>query len=91
MLDSSVLIAAERERFDMSAFIEAEAPMESLFISSITASELLHGVHRATPERRARREAYVEAVIRETPILPFDLPCARRHAGLWAALDRLSD
>jgi len=52
MLDSSVLIAAERECFDMDAFIEAEAAMEDLFISSVTASELLHGVHRATPERR---------------------------------------
>jgi tRNA(fMet)-specific endonuclease VapC len=87
MLDSSVLIAAERERFDMAAFIEGEAPMEGLFISSVTASELLHGVYRAAPERRATRAAYVEAVLGETPQLPFDMPCARRHAELWAALE----
>lgn len=87
MLDSSVLIAAERERFDMEAFLEKEAPMEPLFISSVTASELLHGVCRATLERRTKRVAYVEAVLRETPTLPFDLPCARRHAELWAALE----
>ncbi len=87
ILDSSVLIAAERKRFDMEAFIEAEAPMDNLFISSITASELLHGVHRATPERRGKRTAFVEGVLGSTPILPFDLACARRHAGLWAALE----
>lgn len=86
ILDSSVLIAAERKRFDLDAFIEAEAAMDDLFISAITASELLHGVHRATPERRQARELFVEAVIRETPILPFDLPSARRHAELWAGL-----
>jgi len=91
MLDSSVLIAAERERFDMDAFIEGEAAMEVLVISAVTASELLHGVHRAIPERRAGRELYVEAVLRETPALPFDLPCARRHAELWAALEAVGN
>ena len=65
ILDSSVLIAAEKGRFDLDAFIEAEAPMAPLFITAVTASELLHGLHRATPERRIKREAYVEAVLRE--------------------------
>lgn len=65
--------------------------MESIYISSVTASELLHGVHRATPERQIRREAFVEAVLRETPILTFDLPCARRHARLWAELESAGD
>lgn len=60
---------AERRWFDMDAFIEVEAVMEDLFISAVTASELLHGVHRAAPERRAKRESFVEAVFRETPML----------------------
>ena len=71
----------------MEAFLEAEAAMEAVFITSVTASELLHGVHRATPNRRARREAYVESVLDDLPILSFDLPCARRHARLWAMLE----
>lgn len=91
MLDSSVLIAAERGVFEMEAFIEAEAPFDDLFISSVTASELLHGVHRATGERRVKREAFVEAVLRETPWLSFDLPSARRHAELWAVLEERGD
>lgn len=85
-LDSSVIIAAERGRFDMAAFIEAEAPMDTVFIASITGAELLHGVHRAKGEVRAKREAFVESVLRDTPNLPFDLECARHHARLWARL-----
>ncbi len=87
MLDTSVLISSERGRFNLEDFIEKEAPMEDVFISSISASELLHGVHRAVLAARSKREMFVEAVLRETPILPFDLPCARRHAELWAALE----
>jgi tRNA(fMet)-specific endonuclease VapC len=55
-------------------------------IAAITASELLHGVHRATTEHRARREAFVEALLAAFPPLVFDLLCARSHARLWAEL-----
>jgi tRNA(fMet)-specific endonuclease VapC len=59
---------------------------EEVGIASITASELLHGVHRATPERRARREAFVETVLAAFPPLPFGLLAARVHASIWADL-----
>jgi tRNA(fMet)-specific endonuclease VapC len=53
----------------------------------ITASELLHGVHRATDSGiRARRAAFVEAVLVRLPLLAVDLSCARAHARLWAEL-----
>jgi tRNA(fMet)-specific endonuclease VapC len=56
-------------------------------IAAITASELLHGVHRATPEHRARREAFVEGVLAAFPPFPFDLlVAARADARLWAGL-----
>lgn len=61
-------------------------PSEEVAIASITASELLHGVHRATPEHRPRREAFVEAVLLAFPPLAFDLLCARAHARIWAQL-----
>ena len=86
ILDSSVIIAAERGRFDMAAFIEAEAPMDTVYIASVTGSELLHGVHRGKGKVRVKREAFVERVLRDTPNLPFDLECARHHAKLWARL-----
>jgi hypothetical protein len=50
---------------------EQLGPDEEVGIAAITASELRHGVHRATPERRARREAFVEAVIAAFPPLPL--------------------
>ena len=59
---------------------------EEVGIATITASELLHGVHRATPEHRPRREAFVEAVLEAFPSLQFDQLCARSHARLWADL-----
>jgi tRNA(fMet)-specific endonuclease VapC len=59
---------------------------EEVGIAAITASELLHGVHRATSEHRVRREAFVEAVLVAFPPLPFDLLAARAHARIWAGL-----
>lgn len=59
---------------------------EEVGIASITASELLHGVHRATDEHRGRRAAFVEAVLAAFPTLSLDLLVARAHARLWAGL-----
>jgi tRNA(fMet)-specific endonuclease VapC len=65
---------------------EQLGPAEEVGIAAITASELLHGVHRASHEHRARREAFVEAVLAAFPPFPFDLLAARAHARLWAEL-----
>jgi tRNA(fMet)-specific endonuclease VapC len=59
---------------------------EEVGIAAITASELLHGVHRATEEHRGRREAFVEGLLTAFPVLSFDLLVARVHARLWARL-----
>jgi tRNA(fMet)-specific endonuclease VapC len=59
---------------------------EEVAISAITASELLHGVHRAASALRARRDAYVESVLGAIPVIEFDLYTARVHARLWADL-----
>jgi len=59
------------------------------YLSMITISELLHGVHRANhPGRRARRSAFVEGIIDAFPLLVVDLPTARVHSELWAELTR---
>jgi tRNA(fMet)-specific endonuclease VapC len=56
-------------------------------IATITASELLVGVHHAdSPSRRAAREAFVEAILDIFPSLTLDLPTARRHAQLGSDL-----
>jgi predicted nucleic acid-binding protein len=44
-------------------------------------------VQRAANIRlRARRSAFVEAVLANFPLLPIDTPVARIHAQLWAEL-----
>ena len=60
---------------------------ETFFLSVVTASELLHGVHRAKdPVTRARRTAFVEGVLGSMPLLPVEIATARMHARLWADL-----
>ena len=61
---------------------------EEVAIAAITASELLHGVHRADLAHLPRRAAFVEATLRAFPVIAFDLLCARAHAQLWAHLAR---
>lgn len=88
LIDSSVLIEAERGRLDLAAHVENHTDDE-FFVSVVTASELLHGVHRANdPAVRARRSAFVEAVLERLPLLPVDLTTARAHARIWAQLAR---
>jgi tRNA(fMet)-specific endonuclease VapC len=59
---------------------------EEVAMAAITASELLHGVHRADSAHLPHREAFVEAAIQAFPTIPFDLLAARAHARLWATL-----
>ncbi|MBU2601339.1 MAG: type II toxin-antitoxin system VapC family toxin [Actinobacteria bacterium] len=88
LIDASILIEAERGRLDLEPHVARRADDES-FLSVITASELLHGVHRAAqPEQRARRSAFVEGVLERFPLLPVDLATARAHARVWAELAR---
>jgi predicted nucleic acid-binding protein len=87
ILDSSILIAAERKRFDLARFLSAR-PSELFFITAITASELLHGCARASDAAiRERRTKFVEDVLQDYAVLPFNLPEAREHAQLWADLE----
>jgi tRNA(fMet)-specific endonuclease VapC len=86
LIDSSVLIAWERDQLDIETQLASHADDE-VAISAITASELLHGVHRATtPARRNQREVFVEGLLSRLPILSIDLVTARIHARLSAQL-----
>jgi tRNA(fMet)-specific endonuclease VapC len=64
----------------------ALGPDEEFAIAAVTASELLHGVHRAGAEHRPRREAFVEAALDFLTTIPFDLRTARIHAQVWSRL-----
>jgi predicted nucleic acid-binding protein len=86
LIDASILIEHERGRLDLGHRLMGRE-REELFLSTITASELLHGVHRARDAaQRSRRSAWVEAVLDRFSLLPVDLATARAHARLWAEL-----
>ena len=87
LIDSSVLIAIERKGTKVSSYVKGREE-EKMFISVVSASELLHGVNRAKdPATKARRHAFVEAVLSAFPVLEIDLAIARSHAQLWGAME----
>lgn len=90
LIDASILIEYERGSLDARALAGerlAGRDEEPFYLSVVTASELLHGVHRAgDPARRARRSAFVEGVLNQFPTLDIGLAVARVHAVLWADL-----
>lgn len=86
LIDSSVLVAAERAKESVASMLVAHRE-EKIAIAAITASELLHGVHRAgTAAQKVRRTAFVETVLSVVPVVSFDFVTARLHARLWAEL-----
>ena len=86
VLDTSVLIEAERQRFEIDKFTENRED-EIFGLSVITVAELLHGVHRAdSTKRRLKRSAYVEKVIELFPVYVFEISIARIYSELWSDL-----
>ncbi len=85
LIDTTVLIDAERRGQALDDVIGDQ----ERGISAITASELLHGVHRAQDSSvRARRSAFVEHVISAMKPLPITTAIARAHAAVWAELEK---
>lgn len=88
LIDSSVFIAGERAQIDLPELL-ASLGGEPIALSAVTASELLHGLHRSrTIAQRERRNAYVEAILARMLVLAFDLAVARVHSALSAELER---
>lgn len=85
LIDTSVLMDAERRGESLDQAIRNE----DRAISVITASELLHGVHRARGSAvRARRAAFVEHLLSALDPLPITIGIARAHAEVWAQLEK---
>ncbi|HXH54141.1 MAG TPA: type II toxin-antitoxin system VapC family toxin [Gammaproteobacteria bacterium] len=83
IVDTSVLILAEKNKINFSQWEK----YGDVYISSITISELLVGVHRANSEdRRIKRSAFVEQIIKSISALPFREEEARIHAELLSTL-----
>lgn len=86
VLDTSVLIAAERQNLPIGAIAELE-PEALLAVSLITIAELLQGQYRARTEQQQRtRGDFIADALARLTLLPVDLPVAREHARIWADL-----
>jgi predicted nucleic acid-binding protein len=86
LIDSSSLIAAERGELDLEAALAGDLDDE-IAIAAISASELLHGLHRLKGGlKQARAERFVERLLDTVPVIPFDLDVARVHARIGAEL-----
>jgi tRNA(fMet)-specific endonuclease VapC len=85
LIDSSVFVAAERGDAPLQVAFALKRPYEDSFLSVVTVGELLHGVYRAKDQAtRNRREAWVEGILGEIPVLPYDERVARVLAPLDA-------
>jgi len=80
LIDSDVLIDWERGT-------APTLPAEARAISVVTASELLHGVHRSEGAARVWRSAFTEYVLQALPVIPITVPVARAHSQIWASLE----
>lgn len=88
IFDTTEIIHLERNAGHLHELIIG-AGEETFGISIITVSELLHGVERATTEAiRVKRQAFVESILEQFPVFPFDMPAARVHARIWAILSK---
>lgn len=82
ILDSSVLIAAERKgRNARQALAEVAvyAAGEDVALSVVSLLELAHGAARAnTPQRRATRQQFIHELMAAVPVHPVSAPVALR-------------
>ncbi len=92
ILDSDVAIAGERRGHSVRQILEqlktGYGEME-VGLSVVTIVELTHGIQRAgTDERRQRRQAFVDELVRDVPVYPVTVETARiagRIEGAQAA------
>lgn len=83
LIDTSVFVAAENGRRRLADLIE---PDSRYAVSVVTATELLHGVHRDTGLAAQQRAAFVEGLLAGFGVLPVDLPVGRAYARASADL-----
>lgn len=88
VLDSSVLIAAERGRLNWGKLV-LDLSDELPFMSSITLSELWHGCHRGKGVALQNRLRFVQEIEAIVPVLEFSRNEALVHARIWADLEKI--
>lgn len=88
VLDSGVLIAAERDAKPVSrllSMLQNEHGENEIVLSSITVVELEHGLHRAnTAELIQKRRDYLDTIFSAIPVEPFTKEMAQLAAKIDA-------
>jgi predicted nucleic acid-binding protein len=87
VIDSSVLIAWERDQLDLETQMARYAE-EDFAISAVTASELLHGVHRGAGMRAHWLEACVLVFLCVTSVTHLTSRTHRAQVNLGQTGDR---
>ena len=88
VLDTSVLIEAERGKLSLSSLLRKTFPKESIYISSISVSELYLGTHLSQKSFKEQRTTSIEIMISSLIILDFDSKVAKAHAKAWSQLKK---
>ena len=75
MLDSSIVIGAERRKETPEQLIEQQTnriPDQPLSVSAIALTEIVHAVFRAPDsERRLRRETFIRSLLMDIEVVPY--------------------
>jgi predicted nucleic acid-binding protein len=75
ILDSSVVIAAERGGDTVEQLIERAVKLagdQDAALSAVGLTELIHGVYRAqTPQMRVRRETFLRELLADLTVYPY--------------------
>lgn len=81
ILDSSVIIAAERRGHTVRQILEqvhAAQDQIEIGVSVVTIAELIHGAYRAkTQQQQSRRLEFIERLSSDVPVYPVTLDIAR--------------
>lgn len=85
LLDTTILIDAERDSRDLDAVLADE---DDVAVAAVTVAELLVGVELASQSHRKRRQTFVDDVVTSLPVIPYDLGIAHEHAFLLATVKR---
>lgn len=75
VLDSSIVIEAERQRLDVARFLKyivAQIGEREAALCVVSVAELAHGIYRAdTPDRRQMRRVFLDDLKATVPVYPI--------------------
>lgn len=88
ILDSSILIAAERQSHTVRQILEQVRASQGeidLGLSVVTIAELIHGAYRSREEARQRRRlAFIDQLCEDVPVHPVTVEIARQAGRIEA-------